>query len=134
MPIRGFEKSSSFRPAARSMARAGARWAPSVSAVLRGFSLLSVTAAVLRERLLMGVTPDHHPTFHRMISRMLFGYTIREVRRMHRPDGTQIQQGDWKHNSRRRDLSFRPMAQLVKLIEVLSKISLDYATTPTRSP
>src|SRR5215470_2964890 len=45
MPISGLEKSSSFRPAARSMARAGARCAPSVRAVLRGFNELSDTAA-----------------------------------------------------------------------------------------
>src|SRR5271165_4456070 len=47
MPISGLEKSSSLRPAARSMARAGARWAPSVRAELRGFNVLSVKATFL---------------------------------------------------------------------------------------
>src|SRR5215472_2153712 len=44
MPISGFEKSSSFSPVARNIARAPARLAPSVRAVLRGFNERSDTA------------------------------------------------------------------------------------------
>src|SRR5258705_13156098 len=47
MPISGLVKSSSCRPAARSMARAGARCAPSVRTLLRGFNELPDTSESL---------------------------------------------------------------------------------------
>jgi hypothetical protein len=44
-PICGLSQSSSVMPTARSIARAGARWSPSVTSVLRGFLLCEVTPA-----------------------------------------------------------------------------------------
>src|ERR1700674_486681 len=67
-PTRGLEKSSSRSPTARSMARAGARCAPSVSVRLRGLGSCSVNSAVLSRwvsaflrRVLILKTQGHHP-------------------------------------------------------------------------
>src|SRR6266481_2183883 len=121
MPISGLVKSSSRRPAARSMARAGARCGPSVRTLLRGFNELSDTSESLprnfpgHQKLSQPSPACKNPQELALICKIGPLDTIATMQRAARLSPTEVPR-------------MSDPAESVKLIEMLNNISVTYGS------